>query len=81
MGTQKNHLIETFFEHPKHMHKLIDKIIIAILLSKTWLSGPMMKVLVRLGKGNSKNRTITCVWISLLIKNVNLLFKIFVKCI
>ena len=35
-GTQKNHLNKTgFFEHPKHMLKLIGKKIFTILRSKT----------------------------------------------
>ena len=38
MGTQKNRLNETFFEHPKHMFKQMDKKIIAI--SKILLSWP-----------------------------------------
>ena len=34
MGTQKNRLNETFFEHPKPMLKLMGKKIITILRSK-----------------------------------------------
>ena len=34
MGTQKNRLNETSFEHPKHMFKLMGKEIITILCSQ-----------------------------------------------
>ena len=32
MGTQKKHLDESSFEHPKHLFKLMDKKIITVLI-------------------------------------------------
>ena len=49
MGTQKNHL--------KHMFKLMDKKIIAILRSEIWLNWPYVKVN---NKGEGQPGNILC---------------------
>ena len=45
MGTQKNRLINGSFEHTKHVFKLMDKKIIAILRIYFWLNWSYVSIL------------------------------------
>ena len=61
VGTQKNRLIDGSFEHPKHMFKLMDKEIIAILSWKSllnWTYDPL--VYERSKKYNFYSEIMTC---------------------